>query len=126
MLEGDGFRIQEAKFDFFFGRVTSTPMNTARSIQNVQSLRRFGIREEAEGQEQLMQIFREGLSAPERLPRREDQYGVTIRRLVQIENNLISGELEIFYLYRNGDLTSLPEVTSLIPKTYGQKTDATD
>jgi hypothetical protein len=125
-IDGTGFRISESKFDFFFGRVTSTPENTRRSVQNVQCLRQFGIREEAEGREQLMQIFRDGLSAPERLPRREDRYGVTIRRVVQLENNLISGEPEIFYLYRNGDLSSLPEVTSLIPKTYDQKNDATD
>lgn len=103
-IEGTGFRIGESKFDFFFGRVTSTPGNMTRSLQNAQCLRQFGIREEIEGLEQLMEIFREGLSAPERLPRREDQSGVTIRRVVQLENSSVIGELEFFYLYRNGDL----------------------
>ena len=39
-------------------------------------------------------------------------------RMLNVVNskNEIVGTLEIGYIYRNGDLTSLPEVSTIIPK----------
>jgi hypothetical protein len=42
---GQGFSIKEQKFDYFFGRVTSTPKNQARSLQNLKDLKALGIDE---------------------------------------------------------------------------------
>ncbi len=118
MLESAGFRIQERKFDFFFGQITSTPRNQARSLQNLEDLARLGIRVETQGRDRLMQIFAAGLTASETSPRREDEYGVTIGRTVQVESEVAKGGIEIFYLYRDGDLSSIPEVTTIIPRIY--------
>jgi hypothetical protein len=62
MIQGNGFTIKESKFDYFFGRVVSSPSNEARSRQNLQDLSKLGIDESNNGKERLMQIFEFGLS----------------------------------------------------------------
>ena len=79
MIQGNGFTIHVSKFDYFFGRVASSPSNQARSLQNLQGLNRLGINEATSGTERLLQIFEERLIAPE-VERRETTYGITIRR----------------------------------------------
>jgi len=117
MIEGKGFTIHISKFDYFFGRVASSPSNQARSLQNLQDLNRLGINEAAGGREHLLQIFEEGLIAPE-VERRETTYGITIRRQIQVGGGEVEGAIEVSYLYRNGDLSSIPEVTSIRPKLF--------
>lgn len=107
------FNIQETKFDFFFGRVTSSPKNQKRSSDNLRDLNSLGIQEENNGRAQLLELFETGLRIGEEVSRRPDKYGVTIRRSVLVETNTVKGAIHIFYLYRGGDLTSIPEVTSL-------------
>jgi hypothetical protein len=48
MLEGEGFIVDERKFDYFFGRVISNPHNRTRSLENLEGLRELGIEEERE------------------------------------------------------------------------------
>lgn len=43
MIQGNGFTIHISKFDYFFGRVASSPSNQTRSLQNLQDLSRLGI-----------------------------------------------------------------------------------
>ncbi len=43
LIQGAGFTVKSNKFDFFFGRVTSTPSNTRRAIDNLRDLRILGI-----------------------------------------------------------------------------------
>jgi len=115
--EGGGYTITETKFDYFFGRVRSTPKNEAKSKNIAKNLNKLGINEAAGGRSRLHEIFLEGLNAPE-VFRVDNQYGTTIIRKVEISNVKIRGGIEISYLYRNGDLSSTPEVTTIIVKIY--------
>lgn len=115
-IEGKGFRIRRSKFDYFFGRVTSEN-NQARSRQNLVTLSRLGIQEENDGQERLLEIFQQGLTAVE-VFRLENEHGVTIRRKVLLQNENVEGDVLISYRYPDGNMESIPEVTTLIPRIY--------
>ena len=104
--------VQEAKWDYFFGRVTSSPHNTQRSLQNLKDLETLGIKENEGGRARLLKFFEEGMSAP-LVKRIEVPGGITLVRLVKIEGK---GYIEVNYFYRGGDLKLTPEVTSIIPK----------
>ncbi|MDY6806312.1 MAG: hypothetical protein SXA11_21250 [Cyanobacteriota bacterium] len=117
MIRGEGFTIDEKKFDFFFGRVTSNPKNASRSLQNLRELRRLGIEEAQGGTERLLQIFQEGLNASQ-IEEIATPHGVTIVRKVEVNRGEILGAIEISYFYQNGDFNSLPKVTTIIPKIY--------
>jgi hypothetical protein len=113
VIQGEGFTLDESKFDFFFGRVTSDSHNTNRSLQNLRDLRRLGIDEAERGRERLLQIFQEGLSTPE-IDRKENSYGIIIVRQTEVISLEASGVIEISYFYRNGDLNSTPKITTVI------------
>ena len=115
MIQGEGFTIKANKFDFFFGRVTSSLENERRSRDNYYRLRQLGI--EGQGVEQLMPIFKEGLNAPQ-VGGKRDRYGITIVRKVEVIGAKVQGAIEVSYLYRNHDLRAIPEITTLIPKIY--------
>ncbi len=118
MIQGNGFSIKESKFDYFFGRVTSSPHNQARSLQNLQDLKKLGINEAAGGRERLMQILEDGLSSPE-VRRTTNDYGTTIVRQVEVSGAEARGAIEIFYFYPGGSsLSARPEISSIIPKIY--------
>lgn len=51
VIQGEGFTVNESKFDFFFGRVTSNPRNARRSLDNLEGLRKLGIDEASGGKE---------------------------------------------------------------------------
>jgi hypothetical protein len=111
-----GFRIRESKFDYFFGRVNSFG-NQARSQQNLLDLNTLGIQEDESGITFLMQIFQDGLNAPE-VSRKVNEYGAKISRTVIIRSAQVNGEIEISYLYANGDLSAKPEIITIIPRIY--------
>jgi hypothetical protein len=118
VIYGKGFTIKESKFDYFFGRVTSDPDNTKRSLQNLRELRRLGIDEALGGRERLLQLFEEGLNAPEISDRRITKYGINITRQVEVTGSQESGAILISYYYPEGNLSTTPQVTSIIPKIY--------
>jgi len=120
VIQGEGFTINESKFDFFFGRVTSSPDNTRRSRDNLEGLRQLGIEEAAGGRIRLMQIFQEGLNAPIIKIKRK-QYGTTILRQVEIGGGEVPGAIAISYFYPNNNLNEIPEITSIIPKLYPEQ-----
>ncbi|MGK7924549.1 MAG: hypothetical protein AB4290_04720 [Spirulina sp.] len=119
IIQGEGFTIRVSKFDFFFGRVTSNPDNTRRSSDNLENLKMLGIQEERGGRERLLQIFAEGLDAPE-LPqtRKVTKYGVNLSRKVEVIGNEHSGAIIVRYFYPNGNLDNIPQVTSIIVLIY--------
>jgi hypothetical protein len=113
-----GFTLKESKFDYFFGRVQSNPRNQRRALQNLADLRQLGIDEAAGGRERLLLIFQHGLNAPE-TGRYFSEYGITITRRVELGR----GAIEVKYFYSDGDLSSTPEVVTIIPKIYRQESD---
>jgi hypothetical protein len=118
VIQGEGFTVRESKFDFFFGRVTSDPTNIQRSLQNLRELMRLGIDEAAGGRQRLMELFREGLNAPEiSEDRRDTEYGTSITRKVEVRG-AITGAILIRYYYPESDLEAIPQVASLVVKIY--------
>jgi len=120
LIYREGFTIKPSKFDFFFGRVKSSRDNERRSKDNLQGLLQLGIDEELGGRERLLQIFRRGLNAPQ-VRVKTDRYGITLVRKVEITEKNVRGAVEISYLYRDNNLDSIPEITTLITKIYPQK-----
>jgi len=118
VIQGEGFTIDESKFDFFFGRVTSGADNTRRSRDNLEGLQELGISESAGGRSRLMQIFQSGLQAPI-IDTIEKRYGTTIVRKVEVAAG--RGAIAVSYFYPDGDLNSIPRITSLIPIIYPQE-----
>lgn len=119
IIRGQGFRIAQSKFDFFFGRVTSTPRNQQRSLSNRENLKLLGIDENTGGNERLLQIFAQGLNAPEIIEDRKiTQYGLNIARKVEIITEERTGAIIVYYFYPQGNLETIPEVTSIIVLIY--------
>ena len=118
LIQGIGFTIKSSKFDFFFGRVTSTPTNARRSSDNLRDLRILGIDEASGGKEQLLQIFAEGLNALEVPERKANEYGVHISRKVELSGGEKPGAIIVRYFYPQGNLNTIPQVTSIVPIIY--------
>lgn len=106
--------VKPNKWDYFFGRVKSNPHNEARSLQNLRELKRLGIDEAAGGREKLMALFERGLELPE-AGRHVTEHGVTITRTVEVGD---VGAIDVKYFYPKGDLTAVPEVSTIIPKIF--------
>lgn len=106
--------VQEGKWDYFFGRVTSSPHNTARSLQNLKDLGTLGFDEAAGGREALLRLFEATRSSPE-VARHVTQYGVTITRTARVGN---VGAIDIKYFYAGGNTNVVPEISSIIPKIF--------
>jgi hypothetical protein len=106
--------VNEGKWDYFFGRVTSSPHNTARSQQNLRDLKALGFDEAAGGKEALLKVFRDSqtLSPTET---NVTKYGITITRTAKIGD---VGSIDIKYFYPGGNLTAVPQVTTVIPKLF--------
>lgn len=109
-----GVTVKDSKWDYFFGRVKSSPHNEARSLQNLKDLEALGIREAQGGREQLVKLFEEGLSLPE-VGRHVTEHGVTITRTVKVGE---AGAIDVKYFYPGGDMTAIPEISTIIPKTF--------
>ena len=119
VIQGAGFTIKSSKFDFFFGRVTSTPTNTRRSLDNLRDLRTLGIDEASGGKEKLLQIFAEGLNAPEvEDDRKVNEYGTNISRKVELRGGEKPGAIVVRYFYVESNLDLNPQVTSIVPLIY--------
>lgn len=118
LIQGTGFTIKASKFDFFFGRVTSTPTNARRSSDNLRNLRTLGIDEASDGKERLLQIFAQGLNALEIPARKTNEYGVHISRKVELSGGEKPGAIVVRYFYPQGDLNAIPQVTSIVPLVY--------
>jgi hypothetical protein len=79
---------------------------------------RLGIDEAAGGRQRLMELFKEGLNAPEiSEDRRDTEYGTSITRKVEV-SGAITGAILIRYYYPESDLEAIPQVASLVVKIY--------
>ncbi|MDB9510030.1 hypothetical protein PN499_02255 [Kamptonema animale CS-326] len=119
VIQGKGFTVRASKFDFFFGRVTSDPENIKRSLQNLKELNRLGIDETIGGRDRLLQIFAEGLNAPEVINyRKPTKHGLNITRKVEVIGTEATGAILVCYFYPSGNLDNIPQITSIIPMIY--------
>ncbi|MGB3204302.1 MAG: hypothetical protein WBB28_04875 [Crinalium sp.] len=118
MIQGNGFTIKESKFDYFFGRVNSSASNQARSLQNLQDLKKLGIDEATDGREQLMKVFEQGLKFPVEGQLKVTEYGTTIIKTVELNGIEAKGAIEVSYFYPGSNLSAIPEVVSILPKIY--------
>jgi peptidoglycan hydrolase-like protein with peptidoglycan-binding domain len=106
--------VQPGKWDFFFGRVKSSPHNLDRSLQNLKDLKTLGFDESAGGRDALIKLFQESQGLPE-AARHVTEYGVTITRVARIGN---IGSIDIKYFYPGGNMSAAPEVSTIIPKIF--------
>ena len=107
--------VKPRKWDYyFFGRVTSNPHNAARSLQNLKDLTTLGINDTPAGREALTRLLEIGLHHPE-ISRHVTQYGITITRRVPVSK---LGVIEVKYFYHGGDMSALPEISTIIPKIF--------
>ncbi len=70
----------------------------------------------------MLQIFHEGLNAPE-VPnsRKITQYGINISRKVEVSGPETTGAIIVRYYYPGGDLFATPQVTSIVVLIYKQE-----
>ena len=106
--------VKDSKWDYFFGRVTSSAHNEARSLQNVKDLETLGFKEAEGGQAKLLKLFEEGRTLPE-TSGYTSEYGVTVTRTVKVGD---IGAIEVKYYYPGGDMSATPEISSIIPKIF--------
>lgn len=104
--------VRESKWEYFFGRVDSTPQNRARSIDISRILRDAGFVDDAAGRTSLTRLFEIGRHLPEDGVR-STTYGVSILRSVPFGPQ---GHLKVGYFYRGGNMSLVPEITAIIPK----------
>jgi len=106
------FTVNSSKFDYFFGRVlTGEAHNIARSVQNVSDLSKMGITTES----QLTEVFAQALNDGRILATKTNSYGTTVTRCVNVGNN---GSISVGFFYPGSNMSSIPTVTTIIPKTW--------
>ncbi len=106
--------VKDTKWDYFFGRVTSNPHNQARSLQNLKDLKTLGFEDNAAGRLGLTKLFEIGRHSAE-ISRHTTQFGVTITRRVPAGDK---GIIEVKYFYPGGNMSAIPEVSTIIPKVF--------
>ncbi len=106
------FTIAEAKFNYFFGKVTTGDLhNIQRSAQNLKDLNMLGIKNES----QLMKIFSRALAEGIEMRNQSNKYGTTITKSIEIGKK---GRINVAFFYEGGNLATKPRVTTLIPQIY--------
>jgi RHS repeat-associated protein len=106
------FTIAEAKFNYFFGKVTTGDLhNIQRSAQNLKDLNMLGIKSES----QLIKIFSKALAEGIEMRNQSNKYGTTITKSIEIGQR---GRINVAFFYEGGDLATKPRVTTLIPQIY--------
>ena len=104
-----GYTVAAEKFDYFFGRVTSSPDNMRRSLQNLSDLNEMGIT----SQNALIRVFNKAFSSGKQMGgARITPHGTTITKQVQIGDHA----LNVGFFYKGGNMKSTPSVSSIIPK----------
>ncbi|PXW06931.1 RHS repeat-associated protein [Chryseobacterium sp. CBTAP 102] len=106
------FTIAEAKFNYFFGKVTTGDIhNIQRSAQNLKDLGTLGIKSE----DQLMKIFSKALAEGTELKSQSNKFGTTVTKFIEIGKK---GKINVAFFYEGGNMATKPKVTTLIPQIY--------
>lgn len=102
------YTVAAEKFDYFFGRVTSSPENMRRSLQNLSDLNEMGIT----SQNTLVRVFNKAFSSGRQMETRITPHGTTITKQVQVGNHA----LNVGFFYKGGNMKATPSVSTIIPK----------
>ena len=108
-LKAPSFIVDPKKYDYFFGKVTSSAHNAERSMQNFKSLKRLGIADA----KSLNKIFKQALDKGKIIKESTSKYGTTVTRQIQVNKK---GALDVSFFYEGGDMTKTPKVITIIPK----------
>ena len=110
--KGVQFIVNPSKFDYFFGRVVAgNAHNVMRSAQNLKDLKILGI----ETEEQLMKVFAKAFVSGAELGVRSNNYGTTVIKSINIGSK---GKIEVSFFYSGNNFSSVPKVTTIIPKIF--------
>jgi hypothetical protein len=111
-IANKGYTLNPTKFDYFFGRVTTgNSHNILRSAQNLKDLTKMGITNES----QLVSVFDEAFTDGVVLSIKSTQYGTTVVKSIKVGNN---GSVDVGFFYAGGDMSAVPSISSIIPKTW--------
>lgn len=111
------FILNSSKFDYFFGKVQSSKHNTERSLQNAKDLATLGIKDDKAGRDKLAQIIEQGIEG-QFVKEVKSEYGTTVFRKVEIQNGDNKGAINIGYFYPGGNMSSTPEISTIVPQIY--------
>ena len=98
--------------------------NILRSKSMSAVFEKWGVKDNKKGLEWLADAFEKGLNSAIISQRTESDGTISIMRSVNVINTKtqeVIGNIEIGYLYRNGDLNSVPEIGTVIPKDHTKK-----
>ena len=103
--------ISPKKFDYFFGKVVEgNEHNVRRSASLAKELSTLGIKTD----KQLMSIFTKTAKNGTVVKTQTNKFGTTITKSIQYKGS----EIQTGFFYANGDLKSVPKVTTVITKLH--------
>lgn len=97
-----GYIVNQSKFDYFFGRVTTGNVdNIRRSAQNLKDLTTLGIKNES----QLIKVFDQAIEKGSTISIKTSEYGTNVMKSVNVGNK---GSINVGFFYKGGDMSSTP------------------
>ena len=106
------FTVNSKKFDYFFGKVkTGNIHNIERSAQNLKDLTTLGIKTE----KQLMKVFKAASSKGTVVKTLVNNFGTTVVKSINVAEK---GLIEVSFFYEKSVMSSIPSVTTIIPKIF--------
>lgn len=90
--------------------MTSNVHNTERSRQNLECLQKLGIA----NRESLRKYFDLAYKKGVNIKVSNSPYGTTITKRIQVNEK---GALDVGFFYKGGDMSVVPKVSTIIPKT---------
>ncbi|WP_428979068.1 RHS repeat-associated core domain-containing protein [Flavobacterium lipolyticum] len=104
----EGYTVAAEKFDYFFGKVNSSPDNMRRSLQNLSDLKEMGLASKGA----LIRMFNKAFSSGTEISTKFTPHGTTITKQVQVGEHA----LNVGFFYKAGNMDATPAVTTIIPK----------
>ena len=108
---GRGFSVAEAKYDYFFGKVTGDPHNLNRSKQIARVLADNGIDDSPEGRRKLLALFDRAFAGAD-FNTKDGDHGRAVVKTIQLP----AAQLQVTFFYAPGDQT--PKVTTIVSKEH--------
>ncbi|WP_230978977.1 RHS repeat-associated core domain-containing protein [Flavobacterium supellecticarium] len=106
----EGYTIAASKFDYFFGRVTSSANNIRRSQDNLRDLTTLGVKNERD----LIKLFNKAFESAT-IKTTVNDYGTTLTKTARVGNQ---GQINVGFFYKGGDMKKEPIISTVIPKIY--------